>query len=504
MNIINKKNNSCFSSLKSGEAAPLGTNVLFAAASKNIDKETGEILEPSSRKDRFSLQDVARIVLTSHEPNVEKKHNIHSCCRIPTSKLATILKSKTHHTAFYGNLATCKNIWACPVCASIVSEKRKEEVREACKKAEEMGLKVTMITLTTRHGIGDKLSDLMQGITGAFRTFTSHRTFKKYRDIYGVRGFVKATEVTYSDNNGFHPHFHILMFSQETLPKTFSWENKRGKIEKRNLGELWQTCCDFNGLPVPTVEIGFKISDENITYDQKVADYLSKFGDESKIPDFILQKAKDSANWDASAELTKWHSKHGRSESLTPFDFLRLVQPYVDTGKENEIKAKYSNLFRDFVLAMYRRSQLQWSRGLRDFFDMDPEKTDGELIEENEDTADIFACLVKSEMKKIVLKGLRSEVLHAAELSNFESFARYLHSITENKQTFSSYFKDFEIRLNEVKALKELAEPEELYSHAVETMSKYDNVTQQDRQEYKDQLDRKRKEILNRFSFEIA
>ena len=112
---------------------PLGTIVSSAAASFEIDKNTGEVLENFARKDRYGLQDCARNILTTHEKNPKLKHKIFSCCRMPTGDLVSVLKSKEFSTGFFGNVMTCKNIWACPICSSIVAERRGSEVREACE-----------------------------------------------------------------------------------------------------------------------------------------------------------------------------------------------------------------------------------------------------------------------------------------------------------------------------------------------------------------------------------
>jgi hypothetical protein len=492
------------------KSEPLGTIVSSAAAPLEIDKNTGEILENSARKDRFGLQDCARHVLTTHEKNPKLKHKIYSCCRMSTGDLVSVLKSKEHSTGFFGNVMTCKNIWACPICSAIVAERRGSEVREACEIARSRGLKITMITLTTRHGIDDKLTNLIDGLAGAFRSFTSHRTFKKYREGFGVVGFIKSTEVTYSDSNCWHPHFHIIMFSKMSLPSAFAWTTLQGKQFVGSLPQIWMTCCENAGLPIPDEQHGFKISDEEQSFDDKLADYVSKFSDDSKL-DIDLIKGK-IGSWDLASEVSKWHSKKGRDESLTPFDFLRLFESqWLAKNKDKKIMVKYSNLFRDFVLAMYRKAQLYWSRGLRDLFDMNKELSDSELLEENESQAIVYAALVKHEFMHIVLNGRRTELLHQAETSTIEQFARYIYFTCVKELTsknahylnvsFDDYYSDFLNRIDHINDNKQVFEKDTLaykdfkidqqkakfdYAHVISITCKYKNVTKEDHQEYND------------------
>jgi hypothetical protein len=487
---------------------PLGTIVSSAAAPLKFDPITGEILENSSRKDRFALQDCARHILTSEEKDPKLKHKIYSCCRMPTGDLVSVLKSKEHSSAFFGNVMTCKNIWACPVCSSIVSERRSSEVREACEIARDRGLKITMITLTTRHGIEDKLTNLIDGITSAFRSFTSHRTFKKYRDAFGVVGFIKSTEITYSDANGWHPHFHIIMFSKSSLPSAFLWETLQGKQFVGSLPAVWITCCQNSGLPIPDEQHGFKISDEEQSFDDKLAEYVSKFSNDTKLDiDLITGKI---GSWDLAAEVSKWHSKKGRNDSLTPFDFLRLFQSqWLSENKDTKIMSKYSILFRDFVLSMYRKAQLYWSRGLRALFEMNKELSDSELLEQNESKAIVYAGIIKREFKHIVLSGRRSELLHQSETCTTEQFARYLY-FTCTKElapknpaylhlTFQDYYSDFLTRIQDIKENKQAFQHHDLafkdfkldqqkakfdYAHVISITSKYKNVTKEEHDEY--------------------
>ncbi|PRW75701.1 protein rep, partial [Pseudomonas fluorescens] len=68
-----------------------------------------------------------------------------------------------------------------------------------------------MLTLTVPHGLGDDLSGLLEQIHKAWRSTSTSRAGKKLRKLLGVRGTIRALEVT-PGSNGFHPHLHVLLF----------------------------------------------------------------------------------------------------------------------------------------------------------------------------------------------------------------------------------------------------------------------------------------------------
>ncbi|MFJ1315944.1 replication protein, partial [Acinetobacter baumannii] len=72
------------------------------------------------------------------------------------------------------------------------------------------GLHVAMLTLTVPHYLGDDLRALLKKISKAKHSLWSNRNSREYiADQFPMIGHITATEVKYSDSNGFHPHYHI-------------------------------------------------------------------------------------------------------------------------------------------------------------------------------------------------------------------------------------------------------------------------------------------------------
>ena len=59
--------------------------------------------------------------------------------------------NKFRNKANYTNVMRCANAWGCPVCAAIISEHRKCEVKEAMDWWKKQGGSVLLLTLTVPH-----------------------------------------------------------------------------------------------------------------------------------------------------------------------------------------------------------------------------------------------------------------------------------------------------------------------------------------------------------------
>src|SRR5690606_3133154 len=113
----------------------------------------------------------------------------------------------------------------------------------------------------------------------------------KVKDILramGVKHKIRSFELTYG-RNGWHPHFHILMFTDRFYQESGHTDT---------LTQLWIKSCIRAGLAAPSMEHGLDLRDG--TYAEK---YVSK--------------------WGLEQEMTKGHIKQGRNGSFTPFDLLQ-------------------------------------------------------------------------------------------------------------------------------------------------------------------------------------
>lgn len=357
-------------------AQPLGNITKNEATALNrgfqVNHLTGEIIESEptaklARAERFALQATARTILG-------KDHRTWKCmARKAPMQQIEIIKSNAHGKASYKGLYVCARLWTCPVCAAKISERRRVELVQALATAKAQGLTVKLLTLTVPHGIGDDVSALLASIKNAWRRTSTGRAGKAFRKLLGVKGTIRALEVTYGQN-GFHPHLHVLLFLEG---------NVTNNAVQGLFAPLWQDACTKAGLPRPSDAHGCRVDDGS-----KAAAYASKWGLES--------------------EMTKSHIKKGKAGGMTPWDFLRAV---LDDGPD---AAKYRALFKVYADAFHGQRQLHWSKGLKSLLEVG-EVSDEELAILDQDNCHTLAKLVTPEWRAIMHARAQAAVLDVAE-----------------------------------------------------------------------------------------
>ena len=380
---MNKSNTVLDSAPNTGAVAPLGIYAKTEAAHEVVNHETGEITRfKVDSKSREHVQDIdprhfrwERFALKSVVNRLLPTSRTSKCCRWRVPKQALqVHRSTEHGKAFYSGLQVCASVWACPVCAAKISERRRAELVTSVALAKSMGMQVKLLTLTVPHGLGDDLPVLLEQIRDAWRRTTTGRAGKQFRKTLGIKGTIRALEVTYG-KNGFHPHLHVLLFLEENATN--------GCIEGL-FAPIWQNACLKAGLPRPSDAHGCRVDDGS-----KAAAYASKWGLES--------------------ELTKSHTKKGRNGSRTPWDFLRA---FLDKSEGWEQSA---HLFRTYADAFKGQRQLYWSNGLRALLALGEEATDEEVAATQEDNARVLAELTDEQWRAILVTKSETAVLDMAE-----------------------------------------------------------------------------------------
>lgn len=288
----------------------------------------------------------------------------------------------------YGGLATCGSVWSCPVCAPKITEHKRIEMTEALDNARKLGLAPSMLSLTAPHKRGDKLKDCLRKISHALGLMKNRKPWKRL--MKDLKGSIRALEVTYGVN-GWHVHFHIILFLDE-------WKKT---LEASEILPMWQAACLSAGLESPN-EHGVDIT----LGDEKIGDYLTKWGLESEMTKSMIKKGMPG------------------SGNLTPWDLLR---GYASTGDED-----YGDLFREYSKCFKGRHQLEWSRGLRAFLGLGEEKTDEEIADEKIENS-ALVCLIPLEVWRVVIaKELRGQVLKVAS-EGVTAITEYLERMTRGE-----------------------------------------------------------------------
>jgi hypothetical protein len=383
-----------------GSTEPLGIYAKYSSRPEGrglqtdpkIDPSTGEIISlektycpVTTRLERFVLQSAAKKALRG-----SKVTRINNCLAVRhKGSEIKVHRSKNHLTCCYSGLQTCASVWVDPICAAKISERRRLELQNAIEQHLAQGGAVFMLTLTNPHYLCDKLSDVLEAQAKALKYFNNGKMVTRFNQSIGYIGSIRALEVTHGRkrtvNNGWHPHYHILIFVESVL----------------DLGPLrlafylrWLKACEKAKMPaLPDYEHGVRLEDGS-----KAAAYASKWGLES--------------------EMTKGHIKTAKNGE-TPFDLLRAYA--YDDDKQA------AALFREFGETFKGKRQLHWSSGLKSRFDLD-ETTDEELAAEQDDDAAILGTIEIEDWQLILKADVRGEILELAR-HGWEPVERFLSEL---------------------------------------------------------------------------
>ena len=412
---------------------PIGSGFKSSKSEHVIDVKTGEIISRSvyesrlSKKNRYDLKDSASEVLLSYygsnppiKPNgYKKRHRTCDCMNTTISSNVQIHRSSSSKSTSYSGLVQCGSVWTCPVCAGKINERRSSEMRQAFDLAKEQGYQVSLLTLTAPHTSGDKIEDLSVKMRKAITHFWGQRSIKKWKKQNEVLGHIRSFEVRHGQN-GWHPHFHILIFSKESLLS-----------DKDFLLDYWQRAALSAGLDCPN-DYGLDIRNGDYA-----GEYINKFANDGE---FIKTSSGDNVTWDMADEMTKGNTKQGKNGSLSPWDILRKIS---DESLSDTDRRKYRMLFLFYARAMHGVAQLRWSNGLKKHFHID-EKSDQDLVEEQENDIETVGILNLDEWRYIRKKKKVYHVLEITEQGGSYDIALWLfENFYQKNGNFDNFYTAF-------------------------------------------------------------
>lgn len=151
----------------------------------------------------------------------------------------------------------CNNNRFCPNCKLLDISKFIHEFRQAYKNYSDLGYKAYMLTLTIPSVPGEALRDTIDLLNKKFRKLIEKFSYdisdkRAYKDrLLKIDGGIKVLEITYNENNGFHPHFHCVVFCKNEIPTKNLEKNIKGKWSRKinsytfkseidvQIGKLW-------------------------------------------------------------------------------------------------------------------------------------------------------------------------------------------------------------------------------------------------------------------------
>lgn len=342
------------------------------------------------------MRNIAKTNYTIKETKEKRKPRIQFCGYAVTANTNTPVNlCKTSKGGlFFNGIANCGGYWRCPVCALKISESKKELLSGLITAHQEKGFSIGFLTLTVRHSRVDTLKKSLEKISNNYRSFQNQRFFSREKIELGFIGQVKTLEITYSKENGWHPHLHLLFFYNHSDLK------KIEKFQKEFISK-WSQYKDNNGT--------VKAQNQKIL-SSDVSDYLAKY--------------------DITSEMTKGQIKS--SKGLTPFTALAKIAcgDYEDYQEKHLLYGIYSC----YVEQTQGKHFVNISNSLRTEYAEVIEqydKTDEEIVNET----DIDEILLKISIpiwKKICKNDLQPLILN-----------KYKQNGLEGVYNLLTYFKDF-------------------------------------------------------------
>ncbi len=358
----------------------------------------------AKRLQRYEGLAVARYWLYRHIQRIDPDLNpgdvyrTHDCRFVRRQRNVEVKLSSGTNVAHYAGLATCGSVWACPLCAAVIQQRRRAELTRLISWAYDQGYSPCMVTFTAPHTAFDTLSDLRDRMQDAFKRLRHGGPWERLKSRCGYAGLVRSSEVTHGQN-GWHPHTHEIWLVK---PMT---EFQQGEFVDA-LKERWRKVCVASGLLDGTDRIKgfhFGIHAVDVRFNVSDSDYLAK------------QDA--SRAWGVDHEIASQASKGAKGRH--PHDFLMK--------REKGDSLRYL----EYIHAMKGKSQLFWSKGLKAAAGIDDLDDDDIARDETpQDEVSAVLGMMSPEQWSLVRKThSRAQLLTAAEIGGWDAVQSLLYSL---------------------------------------------------------------------------
>jgi hypothetical protein len=213
------------------------------------------------------------------------------------------------------------------MCAPVVRQQRAQEIETGLAVHTARGGSAVFVTFTVRHHLGDELDGRLGVVSEALHHVLAGSPWKRRRDRLSYIGAIKATEITWGESNGWHPHAHALLLFDRALTSA-----EINDLHVWMLGR-WGTVVERLGLGTINAH-GVDVRPVNSAAD--LGSYL----------------AKVDAGWSVGLELARSDRK-----SAAPMELLGHL---VETGE-----SRWAALWTEYERATFGRRAIVWSAGLR-------------------------------------------------------------------------------------------------------------------------------------------
>jgi hypothetical protein len=249
--------------------------------------------------------------------------------------------------AVWQGVQTCGSVWACPVCAAKIRHVRSLEIDAGSRAHLKGGGGVLMLTATIRHERLDTLKATLPVLTEGMGFLMRGRAFETMKEAIGYLGSIRTVEVTHGLSAGWHPHLHVLLFTEQPLT-----DREIAKLHEY----LWERWKVYAEKETGRTVLKKRFTLEPVRSIEAIGKYLTKIVDESG------RRVGD--------EMTRLDMKQGRHGSRSPWQLLEAGWTGDDLARA---------LWQEYEQATKGRRCVVWSSGLKERLGVGAEVPDEQL-----------------------------------------------------------------------------------------------------------------------------
>lgn len=371
--VADAKRNAPPSIVAGGGASPSGRGEQLRRARAIAATETDRNVRLQSR--RLANFEAQKLLRTFSSLDRVKK-----CRHVRAGQRAVEVRQRPDGRAYFGNLQTCGSVWACPHCADKILAVRAAELQTGIRAHWSQGGSCALLTLTMRHRPGQRLADLWDALTAAWRA-ASGGTSGTRRHWSSIE-WVKRVEVTVGPN-GWHVHIHALLFldgDQVADLDPLSDATFRA----------WRLALIKSGMEAPEEGPGIDLKRLSLAgMRQEVAAYLAKGTYTGAVALNERQGVAERSDGVNDSRLVALEiasaNKRARGSNRTPF---QVLADFVRAGEASD-----AELWREWEASSFGRRAMTWSRGTRDRLLSDAELTDDQAAQEDDGAGVVIAVI---------------------------------------------------------------------------------------------------------------
>lgn len=359
-----------FDQSKTGVHTTLGTYTKSIHASgkakRGLDSEAAD-RKSKQQAGRYALMRTAQGLLWKKNAEWRDQNRTCWCSRSLKRDTGTVsvYRNEDGSGASLTGLNRCGNIWTCPVCAAKVAETRRAELSAGLVGHLKNGGAAYLLTLTFPHEADHPIAELLERFTKARQSLQNSRSWKRIMSEAGRIGSVASLEVTISQEHGWHPHLHLLIFGNVQGFGEGEPANEKGDLISPAIRELkftWTNIllkCGLGEFPKLSHMIEHAL---NVRGGNQAAEYIAKYGRDER--------------WGQSSEMTRHYNKQGSAgerDGLTHFTPFQLLT-WAGNGDEWSTRK-----FLEYAEAIEGKRAVTWSPGLKKSLGVNSDQTDEEI-----------------------------------------------------------------------------------------------------------------------------